>query len=920
MAQLIPSIIAAVTAFFAAYPIAATIASSVLSAIVVGALSRIINKPPKARGLHYNNPGAEVAQRSTDPPRKRIYGRVKTGGDIIYLDNRKDVSDNGGYLDVVGVIADHAIHAVDEVWIDGQRVLFAPDGDPVPHTDLSQDQINEGQDEIQKKFRQGNTSYAHIEFRLDSEAANAEPFPQLKIDSGGKWNSADPSSDTEGYRGTGLALFYFRGKYKQDVYPRGLPELSFVVQGNSKIHDPRNDPDDPDSPPSIGYSDNIALCTADYLLNRRGLSTARAPSLTAADINITALNASAETCDIPTRTYDADGVRLPDEPQFVISAVISSGDRLQDVIEELAQSMAGAVFYSPRSGWRIEAAEAFVPEISITEADIIDTITQFTPRTPQDRRYNTVNTRYTAPDADWAMQEAKEISNQGYIDEDGAALPVSLDLPFVSSQSQALRIAWQYLRRARAEWTLSFAIHDPEKALRLNVWDVCLVSLPRFDLEAVRFKVIEAEDILHKNNLAWRYTVQLDDPESYDREIVADDITLASYRPNNLLPSTYAPQIGNLKVVSGIGVSVPNRDGTIITRALVSWNTENSPYRHDTIVRYNKVGDDQSEISTRTHQTYLNQLEAGQEYIITAAHRNRLGAEGESRQITHLVQGKGIGPTSPLSLSVVQIGNLAVCTIAGVEDPDIAAFIFRGHTVPIESGASALPALSTIAEWSRATVYDQIATSQFTAAGIHKYGLQLPTSGYYILGVRAIDSSGNLSTGMATDIFSYTNLLEQTLHVRDYAPEWPGIDTSLRMANADGNLMSAGFMQASNSLDSLWIRSFAGRPSYANHIYYTPEVMLDRVYPIKTSHHLVIQNLPNNTDDDGNLLVGTEDLSDTATVSYEYRAVPGSGDWLTIQPDTNAQEVRAKLEIDPEPNMPFAVSSFVFKVEIRSEV
>lgn len=196
----------------------------------------------------------------------------------------------------------------------------------------------------------------------------------------------------------------------------------------------------------------------------------------------------------------------------------------------------------------------------------------------------------------------------------------------------------------------------------------------------------------------------------------------------------------------------------------------------------------------------------------------------------------------------------------------------------------------------------------------------MPTSGYYILGVRAIDSSGNLSTGMATDIFSYTNLLEQTLHVRDYAPEWPGIDTSLRMANADGNLMSAGFMQASNSLDSLWIRSFAGRPSYANHIYYTPEVMLDRVYPIKTSHHLVIQNLPNNTDDDGNLLVGTEDLSDTATVSYEYRAVPGSGDWLTIQPDTNAQEVRAKLEIDPEPNMPFAVSSFVFKVEIRSEV
>ena len=50
-----------------------------------------------------------------------------------------------------------------------------------------------------------------------------------------------------------------RINYEQAYYKGGLPAISVLMRGKNDILDPRT------SPPTIGYTENSALCIADYL-------------------------------------------------------------------------------------------------------------------------------------------------------------------------------------------------------------------------------------------------------------------------------------------------------------------------------------------------------------------------------------------------------------------------------------------------------------------------------------------------------------------------------------------------------------------------------------------------------------------------------------------------------------------------------
>ena len=57
----------------------------------------------------------------------------------------------------------------------------------------------------------------------------------------------------------GKPAVYLRLHYNDVYFSNGLPQISFLLHGKNDIYDPRT------SPPSYGYSNNAALCTADFL-------------------------------------------------------------------------------------------------------------------------------------------------------------------------------------------------------------------------------------------------------------------------------------------------------------------------------------------------------------------------------------------------------------------------------------------------------------------------------------------------------------------------------------------------------------------------------------------------------------------------------------------------------------------------------
>ncbi len=63
----------------------------------------------------------------------------------------------------------------------------------------------------------------------------------------------------------GKSLTYLRLKYDENIYPTGIPHISYLVHGKDDIFDPRSG--------ACGYSDNAALCMADLLRSLFGTTT-----------------------------------------------------------------------------------------------------------------------------------------------------------------------------------------------------------------------------------------------------------------------------------------------------------------------------------------------------------------------------------------------------------------------------------------------------------------------------------------------------------------------------------------------------------------------------------------------------------------------------------------------------------------------
>ena len=415
---------------------------------------------------------------SRDPVanREMVYGRVRKSGAIIYMESTG--SDNK-FLHVIVQLASHEIDGVEEVYFN--------------------DQIIGERDEQGNVITGKYEGKARVRVLLGKQDQESDPL--LVMESSGLW--------TVDHKLTGIAAIYVRLEYNNELFGGGIPYISVVMRGKNDIYDPREG--------TFGYTDNAALCLADYITDPLGLNANYSD-----EVDEDTLVAAANVCDefLPladAKTFTTDfssniifsanhGLKandrvkvsstaiLPDgldgsvnyyvvqsndetlklslteqglpvelssngagthsvskcEARYTANGVLSTGEKHEENINQLAQAMAG---HAPYSAGKFFILPGYYrpTNIILAEDDLRGEITVST-RLSHREAVNVVRGVYSSPENEWQLSDFPTVDNAVYKQQDnGRELPLNLELALTSSSSTAQRIAKIQLERARRQ-------------------------------------------------------------------------------------------------------------------------------------------------------------------------------------------------------------------------------------------------------------------------------------------------------------------------------------------------------------------------------------------------------------------------------------------------------------------------------------
>lgn len=362
--------------------------------------------------------------------RRFVYGRARVGGIWLYVETTGSSND---FVHLVLGLCEGPIEDIEAIYFDDELVTFDAS------TGL------------------GSGKWAGV-LRVKKHLGTSDQVADadLVTDSDSKWTAA--------HKLKGIAYLYLRFTRNLDVFPT-LPDVSAIIKGKNDILDPRT--------AAVGYTDNAALCLADYLsLPLRG------PGIPREEIDNDALVHAANVCDQPVELL-AGGT----EPRYTVSGSIDLAATIEDNIASFIQSMAGDMIFA-NGVYEIQAGEYRTPTFEITADMLVEgfTVSHLQPRKD---RINVVKGTFVAEANRWQRFDFPAVSRTTYVEADAGETVRDLTLEMVASGSQAQRLASIDLEQSRRSRTLTCTCNL--RALPARVGGSCLVTLARhFDQQPMR--------------------------------------------------------------------------------------------------------------------------------------------------------------------------------------------------------------------------------------------------------------------------------------------------------------------------------------------------------------------------------------------------------------------------------------------------
>ena len=693
----------------------------------LSALSRaLIPKPDLGSQMR----GTTVTTREPAGPRKLIYGKVRVGGNVVFISHSG--TDNK-YLHLAVVFATHHITSYEEVWFNDNKIWTSSGG-----------------------FQDDWGSYVTMD---TTKLGTAGQSASSVLTSATGW--------TSDHKLSGIAYLAFKLEWNADRFPQGVPNITAVIRGK-RVLDPRTN--------VTAFSDNPALCVRDYLLEQDyGLGELNT------NIDSTALNAAADLCD--EQVSIAGGAT---QDRYRCNGVIDTSNQIKSNIEQLLSSMGGKLTYSGGK-YFIDGAEYRAPTVTIDETVIISAIKT---QTKQSRRdiFNGVKGTFISEEKnykilDYPAQILKTVagsfvtgttykilfvgttdftaigaSSNGVgveftatgpgsgtgtasstIVEDGAQINLDMPLPFVTNNLQAQRLAKIALLKSRQQVVISMTLNLA--GLKIKVGDTISVNYDKLGYSGKVFEVIGYELALSNNG---EIGVQLECIETasaiYDWT-TADEEDFLSGDELDLYDGRTVDNVTSLSLTE-IGLRGP--DGRLSSSVELSWTAPDDAFIEYYKVRYNKTGTtNYFEIQTRETSVFVSGLDITSNYDFRVQAENLLGVTSSGTTLSNQVlNGDTTAPSAPTSVTLTAGINQITCEWTNPTDIDLAFVEVHVTTTSGTPSVSATPAA-------------KIGGEEYILTGLSQH-----TRFFYL---RAVDFSGNKSG--YTTVVSAQALLVQSADI-----------------------------------------------------------------------------------------------------------------------------------------------------------
>lgn len=349
-------------------------------------------------------------------------------------------------------------------------------------------------------------------------------------------NQHNPNPWTNFCSLVGFTAVHIRLEYDSQIFPGGIPQISFLLRGKNDIVDPRT------SPPTVGYTENAALCIADYLTQQ----TWGFKYVLGTDVSIPGLIAAANVCDEPVGLASPLTSPLTTEPRYTCCGHFNLTMKRGEILQNLLTSCGGrivpdifpiVIYPAIWPGVSLTLAANWIPSnaagpirwrSSVTIAEL----------------FNGVKGTYISPANNWQSSDFPRYaqdSEHGYNDgppqydydqnlanDGGDRRWLDIQLPFTISCAAAQRLAKIELLRRRQQGTGTFLLNMV--GYQIAPLDILAVSLAYFGWDDKLLEVLASRFKLEKQNdagaqivlLGVEIDVQETDPSVYDWEIIEE--------------------------------------------------------------------------------------------------------------------------------------------------------------------------------------------------------------------------------------------------------------------------------------------------------------------------------------------------------------------------------------------------------------
>ncbi|MCW1839434.1 phage tail protein [Prosthecomicrobium hirschii] len=341
------------------------------------------------------------------PAQVRIYGRATVGGAAFFWDA------NDPYQVIGYLLAGHECDAVEEVYIQGNRVFFDPSTYEATST----------------PYKDGSTVWLRGSIRLGTSTQTLDPIIANRF-------GAIPNSFRQ--RGwTTAVIEFWKGGNREKFQNRwgDSPNPLFRTRG-VRLYDPRDPRQDRDDASTWLWSDNAALCSADWLTFEFGGAIPR--SL----IDWPSVAAAADVCD--RWRPRADGTN---ERQFSVNRAVRLDAAPIAALRDMLSACRGRVVF--RDGlYGLVCDDGRQPGLTIPDSWWIGGV-DYQAEAPRSRTINTIKASFVAPDRDYQTVLGPVLQRADWVEQDGAVYEQSLDYGSVEGSSRVQRLMKAALNDAR---------------------------------------------------------------------------------------------------------------------------------------------------------------------------------------------------------------------------------------------------------------------------------------------------------------------------------------------------------------------------------------------------------------------------------------------------------------------------------------